>query len=83
MNNPNHPTFSEIVLIVNKIDPMHLMHMAPDDEYHSEVRKILNSQPRDLKDLENIIDSVFFKSFSEKLDGHVVKEMACLIYPLI
>jgi len=53
--------------IVNKHDPMSLMDIAPEDEYDSEVEKILANTLRldSLLEIEKIINNIFVSNFGD------------------
>ena len=64
------PLFRAVRRIVNRVDPMKLIEFGcPFDEYDSEVEEILKLLPSavSVKELTEIINEIFVKSFSISL----------------
>jgi len=70
----------KITEIINRWDPAKLMSHAPDDEYNSEVSRIIEvlKFENDSVNLANAIKDIFNESFGEDLvnDFEIYKEIA-------
>lgn len=63
--------FESLKKIVNEYDPVQLLDSASDNEYDSEVRKIVSllSEDDDINSIADKVHKIFVDSFDEKLAG--------------